>query len=291
VTWPRNIDQWNREEDHFFYLEVFGEANPRITPGYTQLPLPEENEGLKQGTNLAPLYEYYWSLGYIDLDRQCGPDSWGGELADDAAEVHLYFPSTGGWRIEELLATIKYLCPAKEHASLLQDAAHMFATAQPIVDDASKLAAIGSGLPGGGPIAASTATLLDVIAKLKVTSVPPMSGYEWSVQKVAHHVQGEGLLLGIKWTIPKKLFVEFGSRLTGSIAVNIVPSILQPSAGKSDHTQPRPLPIRARAVMNLHPERFQKDQPVSLPPDGFLELEIGPMPSSVGEPVVGTSSR
>ena len=278
VTWPNNIDQWNREEDHFFYLEVFGEASPRITPGYTQLPLPEENEGLKQGTNLAPLYEYYWSLGYIDLDKKCGPDSWGGELADTAAEVYLYFPTTGGWRIEELLATIKYLCPAMEHASLLQNAAHMFAAAQPMVEDASKLAAIGSGVPGVGLIAASTATLLDVIAKLKVTSVPPMDGYEWSVQKVAQHVQGEGLLHGIKWTIPKKLFIEFGSRLTGSIALNIIPSIPQPSSEQS--YRPRRLPIRARAVMKLHPKRMGGDEPVPLPTDGFLELEIEPRASN-----------
>jgi hypothetical protein len=277
VTWPHNIDQWNREEDHFFYLEVFGESSPRITPEYTQLPLSEENGSLTRCTNLAPLYEYYWSLGYIDLDGKCGPHSWGGELADTAAEVHLYFPTTGGWRIEELLATIKYLCPAREHASLLQEAAHMFAAAQPIVEDASKLAGVGSMLPGVGPIAASTATLLDVIARLKVTSVPPTSGYEWYVQKVTHHVQGEGLLQGVKWTISKKLFVEFGSRLTGSIALNIIPSILQPSSGESDHIQFRRLPIRARAIMKLHPRRLQEDKPVPLPKDGFLELEIEPI--------------
>jgi hypothetical protein len=275
VTWPPNIDRWNHKEDRLFYLEVFGEANPRIASGYTQLPLPEANGSSKAGTNLAPMYEYYWNLGYIDLDKQCGPDRWGGELADTAAEVHLYFPTTGGWRIEELVATIKYLCPAKEHASLLQDAAHMFATAQPIVEDASKLAAIGSALPGVGPIAASTATLLDVLAKLKVTSVPPMSGYEWYVQKAAEHIEGEGLLHGIKWTISKKLFIEFGARLTGSIAVNIIPSIPQPPSDQPDSTLPRPLPIRARAVMNLHPGH-NKDKPVPLPADGYLELTIEP---------------
>jgi hypothetical protein len=131
-----------------------------------------ESESLKHNADLAPLYEYFWSLGYIDLDEKCGPDSCGGELAETAAEVYLYFPTTGGWRIEELLATIKYLCPAAEHASLLQDAAHLFATAQPIIEDASKLAAIGSGMPEIGPVAAGTATLLDVLAKLKITSVP-----------------------------------------------------------------------------------------------------------------------
>jgi hypothetical protein len=277
VTWPRNIDQWNRQEDHLFYLEVFGEARPRISSDYTQLPLPEEGKDLQRTTNLVPLYEYYWSLGYIDLDGKCGPNSWGGELADTAAEVYLYFPTVGGWQIEELLATVKYLCPAREHSSLLKDAAHLFAAAQPIVDDASKLAGVGRGLPGVGPIAASTATLLDVIARLKVTSVPPASGYEWSVQKVAQHVSGEGLLHGIKWTISKKLFIEFGSRLTGSIAVNIVPSMPPGHSGESVLMEPKRLPLRASAVMYLHPKRFQKDEPISLPKSEFLELQIEPV--------------
>ena len=164
----------------------------------------------------------------------------------------------------------------------------MFAAAQPMVEDASKLAAIGSGVPGVGLIAASTATLLDVIAKLKVTSVPPMDGYEWSVQKVGQHVQGEGLLHGIKWTIPKKLFIEFGSRLTGSIALNIIPSIPQPSSEQC--YRPRRLPIRARAVMKLHPKRLGEDEPVPLPTDGFLELEIEPRASGIGESRLGTRS-
>jgi hypothetical protein len=302
-VWPYCKDEWNR--DHPFYLEVFGQARPRLSHGYARIPLSEGNGEVEQGINRGPLYEYCWSLGYIDLDRECGPDRWGGELADTAAEVVLYFPTTGGWRIEELLATIKYLCPGREHASLLHEAGHMFATAQPIVEDASKLAAAGRWLPGVGPVTASTAQLLDVIARLKVTSVPPAKGYEWSVEKVTQHIQGEGLLHGIKWIISKKLFVEFGSRLTGSIAVNVVPSILQSSSQVSDHVKPtrdyvkpRPLPIRAKAVMHLHPERLrgdslapaQRGEPISLPEDGFLELEIEPRASAAVEPRVGTPS-
>jgi hypothetical protein len=284
VTWPPDIDQWNHKEDHLLYLEIFGEARPRINAEYAQAPLPGEGKDLTRSTNLAPLYEYYWSLGYIDLDGSCGPDSWGGELADTAAEVYLYFPTVGGWQIEELLATIKYLCPGREHASILQDAAHLYAAAQPIVEDASKLAAVGSGLPGVGPIAGSTASLLDVIARLKLTSVPPMGGYEWYVQKVAQHVESEGLLHGIKWTISKKLFTEFGSRLTGSIAVNIISSAPQVRSGLSDRMKPQMLPLRARAVMKLHPKRSKKDEPVSLPAGGFLELQIEPTASKSDVP-------
>ena len=275
VTYPRTIARWNHEEDLFF-LEVFGETSPRLNPEYLQLPLPEEDRAVRQSTNLAPLYEYYWSLGYIDHGGKRGPSNWGGELADTAAEVCLYFPTTGGWRVQELLATIKYLCPAKEHASLLQEAAHMFATAQPIVEDASKLAAIGSGLPDVGPIAAGTAVLLDTIGRLKVTSVPPSSGYEWYVQRVTRH-QEEGLAHGVKWSIPKKMFVEFGARLKGSIAVSVIPSMLQSPSEESNDVRLKRLPLRATATMHLHPGLLQESKSVLLPPgDGFLELWIHP---------------
>jgi len=193
VMWPPNIVKLSPEEDYSFYFEVFGESSPRIVPEYTQVPLPEEDAGLKQCINFAPLYEYYWSLGFVDLDGKCGPDTWGGELAETAAEVYFYFPTTGGWRVEELLATIKYLCPSKEHTSHLQGAADLFASAQPIVEDVSKLASVGSMLPGVGPIAASSAVLLNAIARLKITSVAPTGDYVWSVQKVAS-VQKDSLL-------------------------------------------------------------------------------------------------
>jgi hypothetical protein len=279
VMWPPNIGKLRPEEDYSFYFEMFGEASPRIAPEYTQSPLPEEDAGLKQCINFAPLYEYYWSLGFVDLDGKCGPGTWGGELAQTAAEVYFYFPTTGGWRVEELLATIKYLCPSREHTSHLQDAADMFSTAKPIVEDVSKLASVGSMLPGVGPIAASSAVLLNAIARLKITSVAPTGDYLWSVQKVAS-VQKDGLLQGVKWTIPKNLFVELGSRLTGSIAVNIIPARLQSSSERSGKEaggfQLRPLPVRAAAVMHLHPQRFGKDERVPLPSEGFLELEIEP---------------
>jgi hypothetical protein len=191
--------------------------------------------------------------------------------------VYLYFPATGGWRAEELLATIKYLCPGKEHASILQNAAHMFSTAQPIVEDASKLASVGAMLPGVGPLAASTARLLDMITRLKLTSVPPAAGYEWYVQKVSDRVQKEGLILGVKWTISKKLFVEFGSRLTGSVAVNIVPARRQGVLpGEPGDLRPSQLPIRAKAVMRLHPSRGRARAFRCIPDEGYLKLDIEP---------------
>jgi hypothetical protein len=291
VTWPPppDIAQWDHAKDRCVYLEMFGEASPRMTPAYTQLPIPEKNGASRHSTNLAPLYEYYWSLGYIDLDKKCGPDSWGGHPADTAAEIYLYFPTAGGWRAEELLATVKYLCPGREHSSLLQNAAHMFSTAQPIVDDASKLAGA-TGVPGVGLIAASTAAFLDVIGRLKLTSIPPEGDYQWCVQRVVQHVQGEGLLYGVKWTIPKKLFIEFGSRLTGSIAVNIIPSMLQTSSAESDYVQPRRLPARAAALMHLHPRNGAQNEPIRLPTreEEFLELAIEPRASEVDEPYEDT---
>lgn len=282
--WPPDIGKLSYEEDSSFYFEVFGEVNPRIAPEYAQVPLPEEDAGLKQCINFAPQYEYYWSLGFVDLDGKCGPGTWGGELAQTAAEVYLYFPTTGGWRVEEMLATIKYLCPSREHLSHLQGAAEMFSAAKPIVEDASKLASVGSMLPGVAPIVASSAVLINVIARLKITSVAPTNDYVWFVQKVVS-VQKDGLLQGVKWSISKKLFVELGSRLTGSIAVNIIPSRLQSSSRRSEDEagdlQLKPLPVRAAAVMYLHPQRFGKDERIPLPSEGFLELEIEPRPLGI----------
>jgi len=277
------------QENKFLYLELFGQTDPLITPGYTQLLL-EKSERSKHGTNLAPLYEYYWSLGYVGPDPNWGRDFWRRKHRKKAAEVYLYFPTTGGWWVQELLATVKYLTPGREHASVLQNAAHMFATAQPIVEDVSKLAKAGSELPGAGPIAASSAVLLDVIAKLRITSIPPVKQYKWSVQKVAEYVSEEGqgkvLVHGVKWTIPAKLFKEFGSRVTGSIAVTIIPAS-EPSEEKPDNIQLKPRPIRARAVIHRHPE-FQEGNSLKLPAEDekskYLELNITPSQSEGKDP-------
>jgi hypothetical protein len=161
------------------------------------------------------MYEYYWSLGFVDLDGKCGPDTWGGELAQTAAEVYLYFPTTGGWRVEEMLATIKYLCPSREHLSHLKDAAEMFSAAKPIVEDASKLASVGSMLPGVGPIAASSAVLLNTIARLKITSVAPTNDYVWSVQKGFLELEIKPRALGVRPTVTRARDLLFRGSLRG----------------------------------------------------------------------------
>lgn len=51
----------------------------------------------------------------------------------------------------------------------------MFASAQPIVEDVSKLASVGSMLPGVGPIAASSAVLLNAISRLVLAVVLRLS--------------------------------------------------------------------------------------------------------------------
>lgn len=94
------------------------------------------------------------------------------------------------------------------------------------------------------------------------------------------------LLQGIKWTISKKLFAELGPRLTGSIAVTIIPSKLQsPSEGSEEEPgdiQLMPMPIRAAAVMHLHPPLgLGKGERVHLPKEGFLKLKIQPRTSGI----------
>jgi hypothetical protein len=276
VTWPSDLARWNSGEDPPFYLELYGEARPELDERYVEvLSLAEEQHGLKEGARLAPLYEYCWSLGYLDGETKHTSENWG-NLADIAAEVYLYFPSVGGWRIQELVATVKYLCPAREHASLLQEAAHMFATARPIIEDASKLAGSAAWIPDVGMAATGTAALLDTIAKLKITSVPPAKGYEWWVQKVVRHVNGEGLVHGVRWVLPKKLFVELGTRLTGSIAISVVPAELQSDTGEIERDSLERRPIRAAAVIHAHPAILRQGKVISLPERGFLELQVQP---------------
>src|SRR5579863_791495 len=101
------------DHDHIRNANRTGDADPQVkllgSPagiplgccGISASPLSAAPQGLARIADIQT-----WSLGYIDLDGNCGPDSWGGELADTAAEVYLYFPTTGGWQIEELLATI-----------------------------------------------------------------------------------------------------------------------------------------------------------------------------------------
>jgi hypothetical protein len=279
VTWPSNLAERSAEEDRRFYLELYGEIQPEVDERYVEvLSMAEEHQGLKEGARLAPLYEYCWNLGCLDDDdMEHATEGWG-DLADTAAEVYLYFPTAGGWRVEELVATVKYLCPAREHTSLLQEAAHMFATAQPIIEDVSKLASASSALaPGIGPAATGTAALLDTIAKLKLTSVPPAEGYDWSVQKVARYLGGEGLVSGVRWVLPKKVFIEFGTRLTGSIALSIVPSKLQSLTDNGEPQSLERLPVRAKAIIHEHAVMPGRGKSVSLPPKrGFLELQVHP---------------
>jgi hypothetical protein len=290
VTWPSDIAEWSVEEDGRFYLELYGEIQPEVDDRYVEvLSMAEEHQGLKEGARLAPLYEYCWNLGCLvdDDNIEQETEAWG-DLADIAAEVYLYFPTAGGWRIEELVSTVKYLCPAREHTSLLQEAAHMFATAQPIIEDVSRLASASSALaPGIGPAATGTAALLDTIAKLKLTSVPPAEGYDWSVQKVARYLSGEGLVSGVKWVLPKKLFREFGTRLTGSIALSVVPSRLQSPTNNGEPQSFERLPVRAKAIIHEHALMPGRGRSVCLPKRGFLELQVHPkktMALTVGSP-------
>ena len=79
---------------------------------------------------MTPVYEYWWTVGHggskpehrhlfenrkkLDLCHQ---------LEDIAARVYLYFPISGGWRVQELAASAKYLAPVA-HVKM-----------QPVLDD------------------------------------------------------------------------------------------------------------------------------------------------------------
>lgn len=82
--------------------------------------------------------------------------------------------------------------------------------------------------PGEGAV-----TTLNALAQLKLNSIPPDGGYEWSVGKVTfghddeQHQDRSGVMQGVVWKLPAKMFTDLGGRLTGSLAVSYIPCQLQ----------------------------------------------------------------
>src|SRR5436305_9551051 len=130
------------------------------------------------------------------------------------------------------------------------------------------------------PALKGATSTLAAIAKLQINSVPQVEGFEWSVSKITHkREKGPGYMQGIKWTLPKKMLLELGDRLTGSVAVSFIPSQVQqvgvvldekPTFGQGA--------ILARAEVHMR----DRNQPIYTPPaqqhqpKPFIELHIAP---------------
>jgi hypothetical protein len=141
---------------------------------------------------------------------------------------------------------------------------------------------------------------------LKLSSVPQGAGLDWSDSKVTfghpESTEGEsnqgnpdaaqrsetdpadtGVMQGVVWTLPAKMFTELGGRLTGSLAVTFIPCELQmgaqPASGEPTF-QPRA--ILAHAV--VYPKGVD---PCWVPAERrFIRLHVAPQPPN---PTAGSS--
>lgn len=152
-------------------------------------PAGESDAATIQAT---PIYEYWWTIGHggskpehrhLFGDR-AKLDLWH-RLEDVAARVYLYFPISGGWRVQELAASAKYLSPVQHQSDWTDRAAQEWQRMQPILAGAGQAASALGAVPGVGTVAAGAAPILSAIAKLQVGSVPQgVKGFDWYVEKV-----------------------------------------------------------------------------------------------------------
>lgn len=254
VSHPADLADWD-PDDHPFYFEVYGEAEPVLDMTYAEVVPPGSAELATVAT--TPIYEYWWTLGH----GGSAPEHhhlWPGhkkaepiweKLEDTAARVYLYFPISAGWRMKELVATVKYLSPVANQKSWSDEAGQEWAKIQPLVQGAGTLASTLAPIPGVGTVAAGAAPILSTLAKLQIGSVPQgVKGFEWSAGKVTFGSKRlHGVMQGIMWTLPKEMFKLLGGRLTGSVAISFIPSRQQ-----SDTTnvwRPESAPMLGHAVV------------------------------------------
>ncbi len=227
----------------------------------------------------APIYEYFWTVGISEhlFDKfsqhaenivDSGVDKF--RHLDTGAEVTMLFPVTGGWRAEEIVATIKYVRPLPHREDLVKKVADYWETVGPVVGKVADLTEH-LNIPG----VSTGASLINTLAKVPITSLPPVDGLSWSIQKITGYENSE-IMDGVKWTLPPKLFYILGSRVTGSIAVYFHPAQSrkkQQEAASTDQSTMQTRPILARAVVHDSGEQI-----FNLEKDGkeYIELEVTP---------------
>ena len=159
-SWPDDLTKWDNT-DPPCYLEVFGETTPVLDMTYAEVLPP--GSGSMQQTASTPVYEYWWTIGHAGQRRGHhhffgGDDSLWANLSDEAAHVYLFFPINAGWRVKEVIATVKYLSPVHNQQSLSERAATDWQKLQPLMADASTLASALGPVPVPG--AAAVAPIL-----------------------------------------------------------------------------------------------------------------------------------
>ncbi len=270
---PEDLSTWNPNEQPF-YLELFGETRPRVDTRYAEVVSAGSAGGAPPTTSAAPVYEYWWTMGHPgsaqttphlwDVFGAGEPDELWHHLREPAARVYLYFPTDGGWRTKELVATVKYLTPVRELPSVWTKLAKDWSAVGPLVGDVGSLAQL---VPN--PIFAGASTILAALARLQINSVPPENGFAWSVGKVTFGSK-RGVMQGVMWTLPGKMFTELGGRLTGSLALSFIPARTQ---GK----EPADVPVFEPRAILAHAVVYGPRGDIWVPgPRDFVRLQVAP---------------
>jgi hypothetical protein len=243
VSHPLNLAEWNANKEGCapFYLELMGETSPALDGGFVQLAA-ETGDG-RTTTSQASVYEYWWTIGHEGrpggasgsrvqkwLGRSSQDWIWD-RLEDHAGVVYVFFPTDHGWRVNEVAAAVKYMSPVPHDPTFTERASSAISTAEPLLEDASKL--VGLVQPVIGDVASKAAQSLDVLAQMKINQIPQVGGYEWAVAKVTTVSESGGVSYGLMWTLPKLMFEELGGRITGSVAVSFIPVTKQGDEAKT----------------------------------------------------------
>jgi hypothetical protein len=272
---PANLATWDPSTQPY-YLEIFGETSPAVDTRYAEV-VPKHADKEPEAS-AGPVYEYWWTIGHPGLGEEMSHwweilgkkpehESVWKNLADPAARVYLYFPLQGGWRIKELVATVKYLRPAPHLETIEQKAAEDWKKVAPVVGG---IGSVASFVPN--PAFTGAATALSAISKVQVNTVPQTDDFNWSVGKVTFGTPAHGVKQGVIWRLSKNLFAELGGRITGSLAVSFIPSQVQ--AGQTVNAGPtsfEPQAILAHAVV------YGPNGPIWVPDKHeFVQLQIAP---------------
>jgi hypothetical protein len=284
VSSPADLAQW-RPPTEPFYLEIFGETSPILDT--TSAEVVPAGKADAVSTSPAPVYEYWWTLGHpgaapqarepgetMSSPRHDNVPIWE-NLRDMAARVYLYFPVNKGWRVREIIATVKYLTPVHQQQSWWTQAGNDLKLLLPLIGDAGNVAGL---VPGG----ATASKWLTTISKLQVSSVPQSKEFPWSVEKVTFGGNGHEVMQGVLWNLPRSLLAAQGGRLTGSLAVSVIPACQQAADGTAQSAI-------APGTVKAHAGVYAEDgREVWIPgPDArsFAELRISPqLPPAAVQP-------
>ncbi|MGC9222157.1 MAG: hypothetical protein ACP5H2_12600 [Solirubrobacteraceae bacterium] len=287
VSSPVDVRAWDpdKPESKPFYFELLGETEPLLDGSFAELAIAPATDELA-GAPRSSVYEYWWTIGHEGrppgasgsrfrrwTGRAQGDWIWD-RLDDHAAAVSVFFPTDGGWRANEVAAAVKYMSPVPHDPTFAERASGAMTTVEPLLQDAGKLVSLVQ--PAVGGVASKAAQTLDVLAQMKINQVPQVGGYAGAVSKVTTVSESGGVAYGVRWTLPKLMFRELGSRITGTVAVSFVPVTRQGDAAQPPQTGH----IRAHASISPRGE-----PPIWVPSQsGFLALEVTPKLPASREP-------